>query len=58
MLNLKRFYTLYKNKMVLEQINTDENKENISVNELRDAIKPGGFLDSENKNYEENIKSV
>lgn len=44
--------------MVLEQINTDENKENISVNELRDAIKPGGFLDSENKNYEENIKSV
>ena len=44
--------------MVLEQINTDENKENISVNELRDAVKPGGFLDSENKDYQENIKSV
>lgn len=44
--------------MVLEQINTDQDKENISVNELRDAVKPGWFLDNENSDYDENIKSV
>lgn len=44
--------------MVLEQINTDHDKESISANELRDAVKPGWFLDSENSDYDENIRSV